>query len=643
MISFFRRAMSSWIVLGLLGLVLIAFIVTGVGDPFGGMGGGAGGKLATVGKTAIGQDQIRQQLDRAVRNARQQDPGLDTASYVKAGGFDQILSQSIIAEAIKQWADKHGFDASRRQVDGEIASIPAFQIGGRFDQKSYESALAQQKLSDRELREGLKGDIIRKQVLLPVAAGAAVSEGIVKPYAELLLEERTGSVGIVPSRLLADTAPPSAADVRAFYAKNANRYLVPERRVMRYALIGPEQVAAAATPTEAEIKKFFDSNQATYGPSEKRTLSQVVLPDEAAAKALAARAKKGEAFAALAAQAGYAAADIALGEQGQAQFASSTSPRVAAAAFAAPAGGTTDAIQSDYGWHVVHVDKVANTPGRPLQAVQAEITEKLTAQKREEAMADLVGKIEDGLGNGQSLSDVVKAHGLTEATTPALTAGGLDPDNAAYKAPPELAAVLKAGYTLSPDDDPVVEEAGKDRYAIVAVSNLVQAAPRPLAQIGEQVTADLVRARASEKAKALANQILAKVKAGTPLAKALADAKMPPPQTATNRRIDLASRGDQVPPPLALMFTMQPGGARILTAPNDQGWFIVKVDEVRKGDVATAPAIMESTRAQFNQFAGDEYVAQFARAVAAEIGMKRNEKAITRLKRELAGDSTGEQ
>ena len=38
MITFFRKALSSWVVLALLGLVLVAFIVTGIGDPFGGSG-----------------------------------------------------------------------------------------------------------------------------------------------------------------------------------------------------------------------------------------------------------------------------------------------------------------------------------------------------------------------------------------------------------------------------------------------------------------------------------------------------------------------------------------------------------------------------------------------------------------------------
>src|SRR3546814_1844123 len=88
---------------------------------------------------------------------------------------------------------------------------------------------------------------------------------------------------------------------------------------------------------------------------------------------------------------------------------------------------------------------------------------------------------------------------------------------------------------------------------------------------------------------------------------------------------------------------MPADAARTLAAPGEQGWFVVKVDEVKKGDLSTAPAMVESTRAQFNQFAGEEYEAQFARAVAAEVGLERNDKAIEQLRQELDGGAAGEQ
>src|SRR3546814_18884536 len=89
---------------------------------------------------------------------------------------------------------------------------------------------------------------------------------------------------IIPAQLLAHKTPPADADVQAFYKKNRTRYIVPERRVIRYALIGPEQLKSAVVPTEAEIQKFHAANQASYGAVEKRKLSQIVLPDQASAR-----------------------------------------------------------------------------------------------------------------------------------------------------------------------------------------------------------------------------------------------------------------------------------------------------------------------------------------------------------------------
>ena len=49
MLAFFRRVLSSWLAVGLLALIMIAFIITGVGTPGGGLVGGPGADaVATV-------------------------------------------------------------------------------------------------------------------------------------------------------------------------------------------------------------------------------------------------------------------------------------------------------------------------------------------------------------------------------------------------------------------------------------------------------------------------------------------------------------------------------------------------------------------------------------------------------------------
>ena len=83
MITFFRKALSSWLVLGLLGLVMIAFIITGVAGPSGtgGVPSGGGETIAKVGGESIGAADIRRRAQDGLANARQQTPTLDMAAY----------------------------------------------------------------------------------------------------------------------------------------------------------------------------------------------------------------------------------------------------------------------------------------------------------------------------------------------------------------------------------------------------------------------------------------------------------------------------------------------------------------------------------------------------------------------------------
>ncbi|HEY0026410.1 MAG TPA: peptidyl-prolyl cis-trans isomerase [Allosphingosinicella sp.] len=88
---------------------------------------------------------------------------------------------------------------------------------------------------------------------------------------------------------------------------------------------------------------------------EAREIAQIVFTDEASARAVERRLAKGEDFATLAAE---NRSDSYWKLYTRAEFAAITSPAVADAAFAAPAGGFGKAAESDYGWHVVHVLRI---------------------------------------------------------------------------------------------------------------------------------------------------------------------------------------------------------------------------------------------------------------------------------------------
>lgn len=645
MISFFRRALSSWLVLGLLALVMVAFIVTGVGPGMGGSGASSE-RIAEIGGEDIHSAEAVSRVQLQLEQARREQPGLDIGAFVQGGGVDQTVGQLIAARAMEIWGREHGMTVSDRLIDGEIASIGAFKgPTGQFDEQVFRSLLAERRLTEQQLRADIAADAIRRQLLVPVSAGAQAPLGLVAPYAGLLLESRSGTIGIVPAAAMPAGTPPNEAEIADHYQRNIARYTIPERRILRYALIGREQLANVAPPSEAEIAAYYKANAAAYGATESRTLSQVVIPDETAAKALVAKVRGGTSFAQAAGQAGFGAADIALGEQSREAFAKLASPAAASAAFSVPQGGTTDPVKTELGWHVVHVDAVKGAAAKPLASVRNEIAAALEKQKLDEALSAKVTEIEESIADGSSFDEVVKANKLAVVTTPPVLANGSAPDLPTWTPPAELAPLLRTAFEASPDDDPTVETIGTgDRHALLSVARVVPAAPPPLAKIRDTVLRDLLAKRAFDRARAVASAIVAKARAGAPLATAFAEAgvRLPPVQKAGGRQMDIARGGQPVPPPLAMMFSMAPGTTKLLAAPDNEGWFIVHLDSITPGDPKTAPELVEATRGQFARLIGEEYAEQFTNAVKKDIGVQKNEAAVTRLKQQLVGGAGGQ-
>ncbi|HEV2747278.1 MAG TPA: peptidyl-prolyl cis-trans isomerase [Allosphingosinicella sp.] len=642
MFSFFRRGITSKIMLGVLALGLFAIVATGFGTDGMGVGGlaASGDTVASVEGEPISSAELIDQANRQLETARQAQPELDMAGFLKGGMLEDILSQMIASRALVAFGREQGLAASKKMIDAEIAAVPAFRnLAGQFDPNAFRAALARERVTEQVLREDLAGSLIHRQILLPAAGSPKVPQGMALQYASLLLEQRTGAVGLVPARAMGPGTPPTDAEVAAYYRDNQARYTIPERRVLRYATIGAEQVAQAAQPSEAEVNAFYQRSAARYGPKETRTLSQVVLPDQAAARAFAAKLAAGTSFAQAASEAGFSVEDIRVGEQSKSAFTNLTSAAIADAAFAAAEGATIGPTQSPLGWHIVRVDGIARQPATPLAAVRGEIERQIGQQKQSAALSALVARIEDAIGEGSTLDEVARAEKLNVRETPPITAAGVQVENPGWRAP-EITPLLKTAFDMSPDDDPIVETLQADqRFAVVAVSRVVPAAAPPLARIAARVRADLIARRAADRARAVATAIVAKINAGTTARQAFAEARLPlpPVESVTVRRIEIARPDQPVPPPLLMLFSLPQGKARILRAPGGEGWFVVHHEKQVPGNAATSPGLVEATRTQFERVLGEEYADQFGRAVEAGMDVERKPDGIRTVRRQLLG------
>lgn len=641
MLAFFRRIVNSRIgvVVTFVVLVLIA-IAFGLGDVTGSRGGGsvAQGSLASVAGGAVTTSEVRDHVQTEFQAAQAQQPTLTLAQFVSANGVEGTVERTISGLALAAFGRSQGMVVSKRAIDGQIASIPLLQgPTGQFDPKIYQGLLQARHLTDDSVRTDMMRETIAQQLLAPTISASQVGDQFVLPYASLLLEKRQGTIGFIPAKAVEGGPAPTNAELQGFYGRFRSRYVVPERRVVRYALVTPETVAARAVPTDAELAKAYEATRASYLPTEKRTVTQVSVLDQAAAVQLSAKVKAGTPIDAVARAAGLEPRTLT--SVTKAAYAAQASPAVADAVFSAAPGTVVGPLPGALGFVIAKVGATEKVPGKTLEQARPELIKQVTAAKSAAVLAKTREALDEALSNHQNFAELTANQKLTPQTTAALTASGVDPDAAAAKPDPKLAPLVAAAFGAEQGDDPqIVPTAADGSFALVALDRVVVAAPRPLAQVRAAVTADVLADRAQHAARALAGQVLGKVNAGTPLAQALASAghDIPPPRPIAAVRAQLT--GQQTPPPpLVLMFAMAARTTRLLAAPQGAGWYLIHLDTITPGDARTVPAAMTGARNDFRRLLGREYAEQFARAVQADVGVTRDPAATAALKRELAG------
>lgn len=650
MLSVFRRIIHSKFgaifAILFLGVIAAAFILGDVtSGQFGGASLSGGGTAAKAKGYKLTVAELQDRVQRVFENARRSSPELQIGEFFAQGGGAQVFDQLVQSLTLRAFADDQGMHISKRLIDAQIAQVPAFQdAAGNFSNDSFRALLARERLSEQALRDDIRREILQRQLLAPIGLGARPSENLVLPYASLLLEARQGNVAAIPAVAFLDNKDPTDAQLTDFYKTNSARFTIPEQRRIRYAVVDATRFAQAAAPSDADISAYYNQNKAAYAASQTRSVEQLVLPTEAGAKAIAAQVKGGKSLPQAAQAAGLSVS--ALEGQSRAQLTSATSKAVADAVFAAQQGELVGPVRGPLGFLLLRVTAVQDKPARPLSAVREEIVKTLRAQKEKQLLNDFTAKLEDQIADGGTFEEVAKDNGLTLETTPPLLATGKQVKDMAYVAPADIQSLVAPAFAMSADDDAQLVPITPDqRYALIAPGQIIAAAPPPLAEVKPLVQAQYKLNAGNQKAKALAEQIQAKVAKGTKLADAIAQAgvRLPEPQTLGGRRADIMRAEQRPPAEVSILFSMAEDSVKTLPISEGRGYFVVQLTKIERGDAKGNPQLLAQVRDQMGDVIGQEYGEQFERAVEKELGVTRNAQAVDQVRSALTANNSGGQ
>ena len=590
----------------LMGWVLIAMLVAGLGG-FGveNFGGGAS-TIGKVGKTEITANDYAREVQNQVRSLSQQFGTQLSMTDARALGIDkQALAGLVSRAALDNEAANIGLSVGDAVVATELGKITAFRgLDGTFDRAAYGETMRQNNTNEADFEAGIRRDVARSLLTGAVAGGVAAPAALIDSLFNWAGEKRGLTMLVLDEAALDAPFPaPTEAEVQAHYDANLAAYTRPEAKRIQYAALLPDTLAASMEVPEDLVKAAYDARLAEFVIPEKRLVERLVYPDDAAAAAAKARLDAGTPFEDLVKERGLALEDIDMGDVTRAELA-----EAGEAIFALQGPGVVGPLPSSLGPALYRMNAVLAAQETTYDQARPDLLKALQIEAAAKDIAGKVDAIDDLLAGGATLDEVSKEFGMELGTTD-YAPGAADNDAIAADA-----AFRKAADAVKEGDfaEAILLENGG--LAAIQMLETVPPTPVPLDKIRDRVTLETRTVALSKALAAKAAAIKTAVDGGAALETQGAVTSVEPK--------DRQAVIDTAPPAvLAAAFDMTQGEVRLV----EEAGFValVRLDSIAPAEATSedGKALREAIVANVERDIGSDISTLFTGSVTQSAGI----------------------
>ncbi|WP_313124123.1 peptidylprolyl isomerase [Pseudescherichia sp.] len=508
------RAAANHVVLKIiLGLIIVSFILTGVGNY---LIGGNNNYAAKVNGQEIGRSQFENAVA-AERNRMQQQLGeqfselAGNEAYMKSMR-QQVLSRLIDEALLDQYAHHLGLGISDEQVKRAIFSTQAFQNNGKFDNARYNALVNQMGMTADQYAQALRNQLTSQQLINAVAGTDFMLKGETDELAALVAQQRLVRTATIDVNALAQQQTASDQEIASYYEQNKNSFIAPEQ--FRVSYIKLDAASMQQNASDEEIQAYYDQHQDQFTQPQRNRYSVIQTKTEDEAKAVLDQLSKGADFATLAKE---KSADIISARNGgdMGWLEDATTPEELKKAGLKEKGQLSGVIKSSVGFLVARLDDVQPAQVKPFNDVHDELAAKVKQEKGLDAYYALQQKVSDAASNdNESLAGAEQAAGVKAVETGWFGRDNL-PQELNFK--PVADAIFGGalvGENGTPGNNSDIITVDGDRAFVLRVSEHKAEAVKPLEEVKAQVSDIVKHNKAEQQAKLNADKLLAELKAG---------------------------------------------------------------------------------------------------------------------------------
>ncbi|MBT3745023.1 MAG: peptidylprolyl isomerase [Candidatus Thioglobus sp.] len=502
MLSSIKNKTKGWVAYLIVGLITIPFALFGINEYF---TGASNIVVASIDEQEISKEEFLTEFNPQKRRLQQK------LAEKYNTDFDTVLKQSIINQMIDrrlldQLAERMSHATSNSELNAIIQTNELFQDQGRFSLEKYKNLLRLNGYSASQYESIRAKELTQNQIKYNLLDSAFMLPSQLEKLQNLNDQQREFSY----IKLAADdyTAKVNVDEksVKDYYQNQKESFFAPEQAKIEFVELSLAEVAKSIDVTDDELFNFYEDDQARFTTEEERQAQHILLETKEMADEVLALLDAGGDFSKLAAQYSQdtgskdTGGDLGMFGRGVMVDAFEKS------AFALQEGQVSGAIKSEFGYHIIKLNKIQAGSVKPFESVKSELTKLYTQAQAQKNLYNLTEQLAN-LAYEASLEEVASQMALKVSVSEFF-------DRKDTKLDAKMLAAAFSDVVLNKGDNSEVLELDQDRFVVLRLKQKLPQRQKTFEEVKGEINTHLTRLLAKTFVDNIAAQIVKSSESG---------------------------------------------------------------------------------------------------------------------------------
>lgn len=479
MLGSIRNKTKGWVAYTIIGLIIVPFALFGIAE--------YSTNTSNIVVATIDNDEILQTdyLSRFNQQKRILQQRLGD-NYTDA--FEKKLKRSTVQNMINehllgQLAEKLSHVSTTAELQSVVYANDEFKVDGRFSLDKYKQLLRLNGYTATRYETTVLGELTQKQIKQNLLDSAFVSKSVLKKLQSLKNQQRKFNFIRLNTDDYTNQVKVEDKRIQDFYNEKKDSFFEPEQVKLDFVELSLKQIAKNIKVNDEELRDFYEQEKQRFSTEEERRAQHILFKDKAQASKILVQLKQNGDFGKLAKQ--YSQDTGSKDNAGDLGFFTRgvMVPEFEAKAFAMQENEMSDLVKSEFGYHIIKLNKIKLGTVKSFDETRAELLDLYTQEEAKKQLYNLTEQLAN-LAYEASLEEVANQMNLTLKTTEFF-----NKDNT--KLNKKMVSAAFSNVVLNQGENSAVLELSKDKFAVVRLQEKTPQRQKTFDEVQAQIKTHL--------------------------------------------------------------------------------------------------------------------------------------------------------